>query len=232
MARNGQSWAIRTTFLTGGPQSGTTSSTLCFDTTAGPATIPTVNTLLADVKTFFLALAQYYGPQVSRGANLTESAAYDLDLADIHHAFGSPVTLLMWTMGTSTNLNPLPNEMAAALSIRADYGTDPEHGGTTRPRADDRGRIYVGPLNLAAVSAASTPLGLTYAVVDPGFVTAMSNAITALKSAASGHGFDLAVWSRKNAILKDAIFKSVDNSFDVQRRREVEPPGVHTWTII
>jgi len=232
MARDGTKWAVRTTFPTAGPQSGKTSTTLTFNTTTGPASIPTVNNLLNDVKTFYNAIAGRVGEQVSRTANAIESAAYDLDMADIHHAFGSPVTLLMWTLGASTATGPLPNEMAAVISFRADYGTDPEHGGTTRPRADDRGRIYIGPLDRSASQVVTLPSGQKYAVLEATFVSDMSTAISALKSAASGHGFDLGVWSRKNAVMKDAIFKSVDQSFDVQRRREVEPPGIHTWDVI
>jgi len=191
-----------------------------------------VNNLLGDVKTFWLALATYIGPQVYRGTNATEAAAYDLDMADLAHAYGSPVTLLMFTMTAPMNNFPLPNETSAVISIRADYGTDPEHGGTTRPRADDRGRVYVGPFCTGASDTVTTPLGPSYAVVAAGLVTAMTDAISALKGNASGHGFDLAIWSRKTATMKPVIFKSVDNSFDTQRRREVAPPGVHTWVVI
>jgi hypothetical protein len=157
---------------------------------------------------------------------------YNLDLLDDKHHFGSPVQTYLKTPGTPGTSNPLPNEVAVSLSYRAAYGTDPEHDGVQRPRAQDRGRTYIGPLQTGAIATATAPNGTVVAVVDPTFITRILTSFTTLRVNAFGHQFDLSVWSRHDHQLKEAFYKAVDNSFDTQRKREVEPPGLQNWITI
>lgn len=241
MARDGNSWAVKTIFTTAGPKSGKTSSEFHFiwDTVSNGQPLNTdLANLHTSVQHFWNGTAggattvgYYMGPQVYRGSNGTEIASYNLDLlADGPPAnhYGSPVNITNFTLGAAATSNPLPNECAATLSYRADYGTDPEHGLRTRPRADDRGRIYIGPLCDAATSTASIPNGTSYAILYATFVTRCLTQLSGLRTEAAGFRWTLAVWSRKRHQLKPAIDKAMDNNYDTMRKREVVNP-LQTW---
>jgi hypothetical protein len=240
MARDNLHWAIRSTFTTAGPKSGKTSSTFYFLwNAAGTPGTSDLSTLIGDVGAFWNGvsggasfLTNWLGPQILRGSNKLINDAYSIDLDDPHHAFGSPYFTKTTNLAVAGNLTPLPNEVALTASYRAAYGSDPEHDGITRPRASDRGRIYIGPFNTLAMDSVTLPNGTIEAVVAAGLVTAASTALSALNTAATGHNFTMSVWSRREHLFKTVADKSVDNSFDTQRRREVEPPGIQTWVAI
>jgi hypothetical protein len=192
----------------------------------------------ANIKDFYnhagssgFGVGYYLGPSILRGSNTALIDFYDLDLTDAHHYYGSPVGTYLFNLASPGNTTPLPNELAACVSYRADYGSDPEHDMNTRPRADDRARLYLGPLNLAAIQTQSAPDGTTFASLAPGLVTTLQQAITYLLSQALINKFQLSTWSRKKQVFKDVAYKAADDKVDVQRRREVTP-GLLNWVSI
>jgi hypothetical protein len=174
-------------------------------------------------------ICQWLSPAVSRVTNQCEIAIYQIDLADPHHYFGSPVHVVPWTMGGPAPTTPQPNEVSIVLSVRGNYGTDPEHSGSTRPRASDRGRLYLGPWGTSAIHATTLPDGTQVATVN-------ANVITAISLSAKGLFDDdsvlanstWSVWSRKEALYKSIVDYAIDTEFDTQRRRGMKTP-LQNW---
>ncbi len=174
-------------------------------------------------------IASRLGPQVSRVTNACEVAVYQIDMADPHHYFGSPVHVVPFTMGATSSVTPLPNEVAVVLSLRTAYGTDPEHAGTLRPRGSDRGRLYLGPWSTDQIATVSLP--------DGTHVAQLANATQqSIVKAAEGLYTDdsvlanatWSIWSRKEAQFKSILDYALDLEFDTQRRRG-NPTPLQTW---
>jgi len=231
MARDFLHWAARVSFTTNGPQSGKTSNEFHFQWNgAGTPASTDLSNLVGDVQAFYnshtggpQSLCAFMGPQIYRGAGACEIALYALDLNDPAHYYGSPAAVNFFTLGAAADSNPFPNEVAACISYRAEYLTDPEHDLTNRPRADDRGRWYIGPLCQGSSQVAAAPNGTTVAELATNLIAQGLRATTDLKLQANTHSFGLSVWSRKKQLFKPVAFKAVDTHFDTQRRREVEP---------
>lgn len=236
MARDHKHYQARVTFHASGSKSDTASNSFNFLWLADLLPVTTdYNALATAVKGFYTTgsplIKTYLGSQINRGTNQVETAIYDLDLADAHHYLGSPVFIQTWTLSGASGSQPLPNECAAVFSYRAGYGTDPEHSGTNRPRASDRGRIYVGPLDASAVEGAVAPDGTIFAVLSAAFVNAMKAAGQNLGPAAFAAGWQWSVWSRKEQLFKKVLDYAVDNTTDTQRRRGADDP-LQNWIAI
>jgi hypothetical protein len=220
--------AARANFLCAGDQSASVSNTFFFkwETTGVPSSSDWT-ALAGIVRDFFITvptgasnkISAYLGQQVSTVANAHEVAIYQIDTSDPHHYFGSPVSVLPFTTTTVDSAGHLPQESACCLSFRAAYGTDPEHSGTTRPRASDRGRVYIGPLGQSTISSVTVPGGMNMTVVAPTFVTLLGQAAKWLFATANVANFIWSVWSRKEAVFKNIFDFAVNNDFDTQRRR-------------
>lgn len=240
MARDGLSAAVRVVWPTTGPKSGTTSNTL-YARWIGVGTPSTTDydTAMADIWKFFNGasggtgtITYYLGPQIYRATNSVLMDAYSMDLASTNNVFGSPVRTAQKTPGAPAATSPLPNEVAMTLSYRAGYGSDPEHVGTTRPRASDRGRLYLGPLHTGVMGSVTAPNGTITVNIQAAIIIAVLSAYSTLKTDLAGHSWTLSVWSRKERLLKDVAYKAMDNSLDTQRRREVEPPSLQAWVLL
>lgn len=128
---------------------------------------------------------------------------------------GSPEAEWQWDvpLNAGSSGTNLPAEVAVCLSFAASFGADVEFGVGARPRARDRGRIYIGPLNVAAISAASpgrvVPTNtLQIALIEGAkFIKAMPLPAT------------WAVWSRKAGRVLPVNNFWVDDAMDTQRRR-------------
>jgi hypothetical protein len=116
------------------------------------------------------------------------------------------------------------------LCYHADFGTDAEFGpgGATRPRARDRGRVYIGPLSASGcISQEATTLrpfvsdNLRNTLIDAGRRLANFAGLPAT----------WVVWSRKAAAVHNVVALSVDDAFDTQRRRGERPNVRTTWTL-
>ena len=234
MARDGLHWATRITFPTSGPPSGKTSNEFHWLWTG------TGSPLAADYLALGNLIIAFYntsgthppcgfiGEQVSRTSSSAEIAWYDLDMADPHHYYGSPTNVQMWTLAPTLGTLPLPNECSGTLSYRSAYNTDPEHNLTTRPRASDRGRIYIGPLDTNAIAKSTLPDGTSVSLLHANFVQGLLDNFTTLRGAAAVDHWDMSVWSRKEQQFKSVAFKAMDNIPDTQRKRGQEQ-GLQNW---
>jgi hypothetical protein len=172
------------------------------------------------------AISQLLSGALDRGSNAAEIRYFDLAGHLDGSAHGSPVFIDNWTVGAISGAAsaPLPEECALCLSFHADYATDPEFSGVMRPRARDRGRVYIGPLNNVTggydTNGRSTP-GATVA-------TSLGEAGTRL--ADSGAASLWCVWSRVDSALKEVVAGWVDDAFDTQRRRGPEATARVLWT--
>ena len=237
MAPSGFNWQAKVTFPCGGVPSGKVSNSfnLLWSGTGTPA-VSDLDAAQAAISAFYktahspdIALNQFLGVQVQRGLLNTETAFYNVDIGADTNQLGSPVHVVMWDVGGSPSGTAIPNEVACCYSYRADYGTDPEHLGTQRPRAQDRGRIYFGPLTTASlVNKPGAVSATTYAGVSLSLVSSLLKAGTALVSQLSAATWHLAVWSRHDKVYKQAVQHAVDDSFDTQRKRAIDDP-LQSW---
>jgi len=132
---------------------------------------------------------------------------------------GSPIHLHTGSFSPGAASHYMPEGVTAAVSYRADYGTDVEFAPGTRPRARDRNRFYLWPItNLAMSQDAGT--GRT--ILSNTFITTVLNAVSVNLlgiGTAPTHVGDLVVWSRKNASVKPIVDIWMDDRPDYQRRR-------------
>jgi hypothetical protein len=171
-------------------------------------------------------LSQYMSLVCSRATNASTHEFYDLTghLASTSK-HGSPVGIQSWTLaGIAGTPQSLPAEVAATVSYRADYGTDVEFGSHARPRARDRNRFYLGPLNITAIQDDATTHRAKF---TNAFITACLvefQGLTATIVSGATH-WNIRVWSRVDAALKLPTIIYMDDDPDVQRRRSDPTPG-------
>lgn len=203
-------------------------NTFSFITTVDPPSAANITDALDAIEAFynvipsgFNAVSGWLNASRSRAANACTVNFYDIigHLDGSRH--GSPIATGFFTLGAQeSGGGALPAEVAVALTYQAPYGTDPEFGtgivteGPPRPRARDRGRLYLGPLTSSAVVLDGTT-GRAY--VNTQLAASWGAAGSALKALATSVGW--AVWSRRNAILKLVIQGWVDDAFDTHRKR-------------
>lgn len=164
------------------------------------------------------SVAAYLGNEISETASDCVIKLYEVPSGGGHE--GAPFAFRTFTMSGLDN-NTMPEEVACVLSFRTNYDTAVEFSGSTRPRARLRNRIYVGPLGTAARTQDSVTKRVS---PSTGIVTDLQvSAIEYLSVAASGHGWDWRVVSKRGLTDETVTFVSVDNAFDTQRRRGPSP---------
>jgi hypothetical protein len=180
-------------------------------------------------------MAQYFSKCITRLSNVHEIHVYNLDgHLDGKSPTGPPIysTLFGSAMpGATTNGDPLPDECAVVMSMNMgpipgvpEFATDGVTGKKTRPAARQRGRVFLGPLSMNAI---------TSGVPDPVVASAFQADIIAGAQGALGVGtwpdsLIWATWSRANATLYDVTRVCVDNLFDIRNRRGDRRPAVKT----
>jgi hypothetical protein len=208
-------------------------SGLARDNVINSFTFDSVDPLTADIfdeirdalEEFYNATSAEVLVQVGRYINssISRSSAPIVRIYDVSgHMSGAPAGSPVGTrafaaaLPSSASEIGLPNEAAVCLTMAADFGSDVEFGPGTRPRARDRARVYIGPLN---VTAAQTTLGITRPDVDMRNNLAQSGIRLARRFAT----VNLVVWSRAAASTKTVTHVWVDDAFDSQRRRGERP---------
>jgi hypothetical protein len=167
------------------------------------------------------ALAYYLSPGLNTATNACEIEFYDVTAHLDGSPAGAPIGVTSFTLADDmTSQIPLPEGVAALFRWRADYGTDVEYGTGARPRARDRNRFYLGPLNERAVDGSGA--GGTSAFKSQ-FLTDANDALGIIVAGAlSGSSENVpVVWSRKNASVKPTNVElyGVDPRPKYQRRR-------------
>jgi hypothetical protein len=182
-------------------------------------------------------MASYLGPQIDRRTNHARIDVYDIGPHLDGTPHGSPVDGGTFTVGAIHDGSTTePDGVAACVSFRADYGSDVEFGAPTgvetgrlRPRARDRGRFYLGPVNSLAIDQVSaTGRCIWSAVFIADALASLQSVCTISNYPVPGNAnWSLSVWSRKNATLKKAAELWMDDRPDYQRRRT--DPGLKTF---
>lgn len=176
-----------------------------------------------------LAIASHLSETLDRGTNHGLIELYDITAHLAGTPAGAPVASTTWTLAAAASgQTSYPEGVAATLSFRADYGTDVEFGTHARPRARDRNRVYVGPLN----SHAFGNDGVTNrCLLNASFMNDCLGSIHDLSASIdiSGQDWVLQVWSRVNAATKLPTEAWMDNRPDYQRRRSDPNPGSRTF---
>lgn len=169
------------------------------------------------------ALAYYIGISASRATLASEIAFFDISNAlGLHEPAGSPYTVYPFTLGNAASTPAFPEQVAHVVALRTAYGTDPEYGTHLRPRANDRNRLFFGPLNADCfTSDAETPVRCK---MNPNFTGDMVAATTYLFSQllapiGTGNSWLPVVWSREKASVAPISFMAQDVYPRTQRRR-------------
>lgn len=175
------------------------------------------------------SIANNIGDTIDRGANKCQMKHYDVTGHLDGSIAGSFQLLHGWTLGAKTaGYTSYPDEVAVCMSFHSTYASDPEFGpGGTRPRARDRGRVYLGPWTSGGSVADGTTNRLSISAGTRGMIAAAATRLIA----AGATGPDWAVWSRKNATMDPVTGGWVDDAFDTQRRRGEDPVGRTTFGV-
>jgi len=118
--------------------------------------------------------------------------------------------------------SPLPSELSVVLSYHADYTGIPEHLPGERPRARYRGRLYLGPMATSALDSDSVSHRPRVAQNVRETIAAGAIYLSTLEPT-------WAVWSRKDGQLRHITQGSVDDAWDIQRRRGEDPVTRTFW---
>lgn len=158
-------------------------------------------------------IARYIGNAIDRSVK-PMCRFYNIDAHLSGSPAGSPVAMREFPSALTGAASPtdLPSEVAVVLTMAADFGSDVEFGPGTRPRARDRARVFVGPLN---ITASETVLGIARPAAE--FRTNLAEA--GARMARHVGLVDHVVWSRRSANTKPSSNVWVDDAFDTQRRR-------------
>jgi hypothetical protein len=177
-----------------------------------------------------LRLASFIGGSRSRAAFACTVRAYDITGHLSGTPFGSPFANHAFTLeGGDASVN-LPEEVAGVITLRA-AGWDtalveaPDGGdaGTAkdRPRQRHTNRVFLGPLK-ASTLITDPVTGVTrFNSVGGGtFLQQVLGAVDRLNTGIVGELSEgLGIWSRTDAVVRQAVRAEMDNAFDTQRRR-------------
>ncbi len=185
------------------------------------------------------AICTYISPQVLRGVNGCPVEIYDVtDHLDGSPA-GSPVSISSITLGASTGSIALPAQLALVVGYRSAYGTDLEKGVTetakstesaidqgapathsaiSKPRARDRGRLFLGPLHTNDLAGTAGNAGVASVALYDDVLTQITSAFGTQVFSDSG-SFNPVVWSRVAAAVKPIAFVAIDAALGVIRKR-------------
>lgn len=202
-------------------------NTFAFQTPLG-ATTAELNAIAAALTTFYNTttgagtVAAQLGKSLSTVAGVSTFEFYNLDGHLDGSPHGSPIRTDFWTLG-AVAANGLPDEVAICLSFHSAYGTDVEFAGGVRPRARDRGRIYLGPLGTGVMTEDATTNEINVATLTRQII---ADSAARLRDDATT---TWSQWSRADAILNAVTTGWVDNAFDIQRRRGNAPTARISW---
>jgi hypothetical protein len=195
-------------------------------------------------------IASYLSADLSVAANASNVSWYDITAHLDGSNAGGPIRSTNFTLAGPGSASALPPAACAVLAYRRDYSGDIEHGptatipssegaidqgapathsGATRPRARDRGRVHIGPLNYGAIGANGGAAGAA-------FVTDLGKAFDYLAQTHNfglGAQWNLVQWSRRNASVNPVRWYFVNPYLGIVRRRsDVTESRVHAWVAV
>lgn len=173
------------------------------------------------------SVGQWLGDGLSRAADGMSIKLYNIT----GHLDGSPHGSDMYeekyTLDAPIEATTLPEEVSLALTLRgtnweaqpveipdtSDPGTEVD-----RPRQRYTGRIYLGPWVKAAATTVNNRSRPTAAILEYPL-----DAAVATQAALNAVGYEWCVWSRKAGVLIPISHVQMDDAWDTQRRRGVDP---------
>lgn len=153
---------------------------------------------------------------LDRTGNACRFEFYEVNLAtgDV----GSPLAVVPWTLLGDPDENNLPLEVAVCTSFAA----APSEGSSPGTR---KGRIFIGPFNQTVCTAGDDDPTRP----DVNAILTLSGATQRLVQDTEAGGIQMVVWSRKDNAAYEIVRGWVDNAFDTQRRRGVDPSSRTVW---
>lgn len=203
---------------------------MSFAFSVGDLLLATLTGVASSVEAFYksvptgsaFALQVILSQSLSVVGNLSSVTMYDLTGHLDGTPHGAPVASFLFGLTAVGTATVLPDQVAAVLSMHSAFGSDVEFAPHARPRAKDRGRVYIGPLDSSVIvqdAVTKEPR------IDTPVTAVIANAAKALLAAQPGWS----VWSRKDAALKPITGGWVDNRPDIQRRRAAAASTRLTW---
>jgi hypothetical protein len=170
------------------------------------------------------AICNLIGTQMAHSSAVSKMQHYNVTTHLDGSAHGAPVRTDTWTLGSAIGTGDnLPSEVSVCLTFQTPYLTDPEFGPSgSRPRARDRGRIYLGPVRDAIRLDNSNHEPR----IDPDWRQAIGAAAARLVADADTQWV---IWSRANTVTNTVSNGWVDEAFDTQRRRGPDSTARSLW---
>lgn len=216
-------------------------NTFAFSMPSGFETVESNLDTLADIVGHFYrlvptgettAVGEYLGPQVVHDATGVTTRIYDITGHLDGSPHGSPIFEKASNLPAAfSSVTPLPAEVAVCLSlhgtgweaaaVEVPDGSDPGSA-VDRPRQRRSGRIYIGPLNSAAVTTGGPNNDAMPALAFREVLHAAAEALADSARAVAAGG-RWCIWSRADTFLYTITDVSTDNALDSQRRRGAAP---------
>ena len=225
--------AVMRWYHTSGLEKDQVNNTLHVSTNEGLTDAGTASDIAGDILAAFNAATNVGASRpllAMMSKDMSRVVAPTCDVYDI--GGGSPLATetMAAVLPNASNVSSLPGEIACCLSFRGDYGAlleeapDDADADTApeRPRSRVRNRIFFGPLTIDGAAHTTTPIrphgDLIEALLD--LATELGDMINNPNLASVE-----ARWVTWSGIIGSStvVQASVDNAFDVQRRRGVAP---------
>jgi hypothetical protein len=179
-------------------------------------------------------IGEYLSEIVNRATNACSILAYFTNDYSGQTPMGSPIGQLSFTLPAAVATTQIPEEVCAVLSYHGDLTDVPvtqsnpnPPPATIRPAQRRRGRMFLGPLGISA----GTEQNNQYRP-NPVFRTDVTLAFQALYNyIVLQTPWVLGVWSKADAAVYPVVGGYMDDAWDVQRRRGLEPTTRTTFTI-
>lgn len=189
----------------------------------GTGSAVATSTLAADL------LATFWGSTPTGGTNAVGKyigASHNLNNAIIFKSYdlADPLprapafTTVLGINPTPLSTSQLPAEVACCMSFAALVASGDQP-------ARFRGRVYIGPLNITALATSTNTWSSPLTAMMTNIVAAGNDMMNAGDSDCSW-----GIYSRTDDVVRPVVRGWVDDAWDTQRRRGVEPTTRLTWS--
>lgn len=182
-----------------------------------------------------VALSTFINASISRATNASTFDFYRHASFSPNGLWGSPVAMRSWTLGAETAGTSLPNEVCLVGTFNGDLTNVPETQtnpspppATIRPASRRRGRVFLGPFNVNALTEDANTLE---GIPTTSLRNAVAGACDNLASLSPSSNLKWVVASKADDDTYVVEAGYVDNRFDTQRRRGQEANARTPWSI-
>lgn len=175
------------------------------------------------------ALASWFSEEMSTAVGVNTHAIYDITGHLDGSPHGSPIYEEPSTFGNPSAATPLPAQVCVAVTLLGNaWATTPVEtpdgpdagGAVDRLRQRRTGKLYLGPLQTAAIQEdATTNVARVNPTLSADIRAACDKLAADIRAVLPGSVW--CVWSRADEFLYTITHVQVDRRFDTQRRRAV-----------